>query len=191
MIFVSYSFSNFSHSICLIRLLFVIKQLIQYCLTVTPHAKRAFFISFVSLSLSLLSCTLVIISYVTDIFNRTGSSLSEKNSSILISITQIIANLVLLNIVERINRRVIIKSCFSANSTVFTIIFFYRIFADTLHMVVAVSNGKLLLICRILFVLVQKTRIRMDATILCCLHRLFQLAWTSSDSIDDHQWNIS
>lgn len=46
--------------------------------------------------------------YVTDIFYRSGSSLSEKNSSILVSITQIIANLVFLNIVERVNRKVCI-----------------------------------------------------------------------------------
>lgn len=46
---------------------------------------------------------------MTDIFTKTGSSLSAKNSSLLVSITQIIANLVLLNIIERINRRVLIN----------------------------------------------------------------------------------
>lgn len=83
---------------------------------VTPHAKRAFFISFTSLALSFLSGTLTILAYVTDIFTRTGSSLTEKNSSLLVSITQIIANLVMLNIVERFNRRVFLLFVFiSAN----------------------------------------------------------------------------
>lgn len=82
----------------------------------TPHAKRAFFISFTSLALSFLSGTLTILAYVTDIFTRTGSSLTEKNSSLLVSITQIIANLVMLNIVERFNRRVFLLFVFiSAN----------------------------------------------------------------------------
>lgn len=74
--------------------------------TVTPQAKKAFFIAFTSLTLSFLSGTITIVSYVTDIFIKTGSSFSAKNSSLLVSITQITANLVLLNIVERINRRV-------------------------------------------------------------------------------------
>lgn len=77
-----------------------------FSLSVTPHAKKASFIAFTSLTLSFLSGTITIVSFVTDIFTRTGSALSEKNSSILMSIAQIVANLVFLNIVERVNRRV-------------------------------------------------------------------------------------
>lgn len=62
--------------------------------------------------MSFFSGAFVILSYVTDIFTKTGSALSEKNSSILISITQIIANIMLLNIVERINRKVIESQIF-------------------------------------------------------------------------------
>ncbi|XP_031623102.1 uncharacterized protein LOC116340647 [Contarinia nasturtii] len=71
----------------------------------TPQAKKALFIGFVSLTLSFLSGTLTIISYVTDIFEKTHSSLSEKHSSILVSVVQLTANLLLLNIVERFNRK--------------------------------------------------------------------------------------
>lgn len=74
----------------------------------SPHARRAFFIAFTSIMLSFLTGIIILMGYVTDIFYRSGSSLTEKNSSILVSITQIIANLVLLNIVERVNRKVCI-----------------------------------------------------------------------------------
>ncbi|XP_055308694.1 facilitated trehalose transporter Tret1-like isoform X2 [Sitodiplosis mosellana] len=71
----------------------------------TPQAKKAIFISFMALALNFASGTMVIMSYVTDIFTKTGSSLSTKNSSLLVSITQITANVLFLNCVERINRR--------------------------------------------------------------------------------------
>lgn len=74
--------------------------------TVTPHAKKAFLFSIAFIVLGFLSGAFVILSYVTDIFVKTGSSLTPNNSSILISVTQIIANLCFLNIVERFNRRV-------------------------------------------------------------------------------------
>ena len=80
---------------------------------VTPQAQKAFFISFTSLLLCFTAGTMTMLSYVTDIFSKTGSSLSEKNSSLLISITQIIGNLVVLNIIERFNRRVCSKRLFS------------------------------------------------------------------------------
>ncbi|XP_055296383.1 facilitated trehalose transporter Tret1-like [Sitodiplosis mosellana] len=71
----------------------------------TPQAKKAFFIAFTAFTLSFLSGTMTIVSYVTDIFVKTGSSFSAKNSSLFIAIIQISANLVLLNFVERVNRR--------------------------------------------------------------------------------------
>lgn len=72
----------------------------------SPQAKKAFIISLSSLILSFFCCTLVIIVYVTDIFSKTGSALSENNSSLLISVTTLIGNLVFLSIVERFNRKV-------------------------------------------------------------------------------------
>lgn len=80
---------------------------INHFLLVTPQAKRAIFISFMALTLNFASGTVVILSYVTEIFTKSGSSLSTKNSSLLVSITQITANVIFLLIVERINRRVI------------------------------------------------------------------------------------
>lgn len=64
------------------------------------------FIAFSLYTLCLASGSLTILSYVTDIFTKTGSSLSPKNASLLVSVTQIIGNLVFLNIVERFNRKV-------------------------------------------------------------------------------------
>lgn len=84
---------------------------ILYGYLVTPQAKRAIFISLTSLTLSFASGTVIILCYVTDIFAKSGSSLPTKHSSLLVSITQITANLIFLNTVERINRRVCIKSC--------------------------------------------------------------------------------
>lgn len=73
------------------------------------HAIKAFSISFTVIIFGYLCGSVTIIVYITDIFSITGSPLSEKNSSILISITTLIGNLVLLNIVERFNRRVCIS----------------------------------------------------------------------------------
>lgn len=63
-------------------------------------------IAFISLVLSFLSGNITISSFVTAIFAETGSTLSEANSSILIVAVQIFANLLVLNIVDRIDRRV-------------------------------------------------------------------------------------
>ncbi|XP_031623613.1 facilitated trehalose transporter Tret1-like [Contarinia nasturtii] len=71
----------------------------------TPQARKTFSIAFTILLLSITSGTWTMLAYVTDIFEKTGSSLSSKNSSLLISITQIFANVLLLNVIERINRR--------------------------------------------------------------------------------------
>lgn len=81
-----------------------------------------------------MSGAFVILSYVTDIFTKTGSSLSANNSSILISVTQIIANLWFLNIVERFNRRVIITCAhFHSCKTFRSIIFSWFKYSQTLY----------------------------------------------------------
>lgn len=102
------------------RKCFLLKKIVKTFLG-SPHARRAFFIAFTGIVLSFLTGIIILMGYVTDIFYRSGSSLSEKNSSILVSITQIIANLVLLNIVERVNRKVCIFSQlnFAEFSTIF------------------------------------------------------------------------
>lgn len=79
--------------------------MVAYLVSGTPHAKRAFAITIPSLFLSLFTGVLSIPSFTTFIFNETGSSLSEKDSSILVSIITLAANLVTLNIIERFNRR--------------------------------------------------------------------------------------
>lgn len=71
----------------------------------SQHAKRAFFISFTSVVLSILCSTYAITGYVTDIFNKTGSIFTEKQSSILIAVITLCTNLFFLCIVERINRK--------------------------------------------------------------------------------------
>lgn len=81
-------------------------------LLVTPKAKRSIFVVFVSLTISFLSCATVILSYITTIFEQTGSPLSSKYSSFLISVVQLFANVIFLNIVERFNRMVCNFECF-------------------------------------------------------------------------------
>lgn len=73
--------------------------------SVTAKAKKAICVAFVSLLLSFFSCATVTFNYVEDIFKRTGST-SSKEYSLLISIVQLVANLIFLNIVERFKRRV-------------------------------------------------------------------------------------
>ncbi|XP_031622939.1 facilitated trehalose transporter Tret1-like [Contarinia nasturtii] len=70
----------------------------------TPKAKRSIFIAFVSLVISFLSCATVMLSYITNIFEKTGSPFSSKYSSFLISLVQLFANIIFLNIVERFKR---------------------------------------------------------------------------------------
>lgn len=57
------------------------------------------------ITLGYSSGILTILAFITQIFQETGSILTEKQSAILISFTQIMGNIVLLNIVERFNRR--------------------------------------------------------------------------------------
>lgn len=76
----------------------------------SKHARKAFFISFTSMFLSIVCGTLLILSYVTDIFSKTGSPLSANTSSLLISVTLVVGNIVFLNIVERFNRKVCVYS---------------------------------------------------------------------------------
>lgn len=85
-------------------------------MTGTPHAKKSLFISFTMIMLAYLTGTVTILNYITYIFKQTGSALTEKHSSVLVSITQLTGNLVFMNIVERFNRRVcmailMVKSC--------------------------------------------------------------------------------
>lgn len=74
----------------------------------SPQAKRAFFISITGVLLSFFSGIWIILTYITDVFNKTGSSLSEKHSSLLVSIAPLFTNFLFMNIVERFNRKVCI-----------------------------------------------------------------------------------
>lgn len=143
---------------------------------------KAFFISFISLTLSFASCTLVILGYLIDIFTKSGSTLSAKDSSLLISITQVLANLVLLNILERINRRVSVSLIFLCMSYHFISVS-YVIPSDTLHRVISVDNGKFFLVRCLRITMDRRSTLRMDADILFGVHHLFQLVWLNSHTV--------
>lgn len=81
-------------------------QMICILILVTPEAKKAIRIASIALGLSFLAGNVTVIGFVTAIFVETGSSLSPANSSILVTAVQIVANLLVLNIVDRIDRRV-------------------------------------------------------------------------------------
>lgn len=72
----------------------------------SPHAKKAFFVSFASMNIGFFCGIWFMATYVTDIFDKTGSTFSPKNSSILISIVTLFTNLLFSSIVERFNRKV-------------------------------------------------------------------------------------
>ncbi|XP_055296384.1 facilitated trehalose transporter Tret1-like [Sitodiplosis mosellana] len=70
----------------------------------SPKAKKAICVAFLSLLLSFLSCATVTFNYVERIFERTVSS-NTKDYSLGISIVQLVANVIFLTIVERFKRR--------------------------------------------------------------------------------------
>lgn len=86
----------------------------------TPQAKKAYFIAFTAYILCFFSGLFVFLGYVADIFSKTGSLLSVKNASLLVSITTLLGNLTCSAIVEKFNRRV---SC-NFHSETFTIFIF-------------------------------------------------------------------
>lgn len=107
--------------------------------------------------LAYLNGALVFIAYITYIFKETGSYLSEKDSSILVSITQITSNIIFISIVERFNRRVcnLIMKCHCPMRTsrdMARVSFNYQndrfwcIFTDTLRLVIIVRSTCLLFI---------------------------------------------
>lgn len=176
------------------------------------RAKKAFFIAF---TLLILTCpTWMLMGYVTDIFNRSGSSFSEKKSSLLISVTTILANLLFLNIVERFNRKVcyIHRQFWAKNLPINEVFmvgmfgiyakFWVKIsnlirnlkrtfwFSDAVHLFINYDVNIFLNVCDVLIVLAQTTRIRVDAAAVFCLHHLFQWHGTNAHSIHCRLWNI-
>lgn len=163
--------------------------MISFTILGTPHAKKAFFISFLSLMLSFFCGTIVMIAYVTTIFSKTGSSLSEKTSSLLIAVTTLVANFVFLNIVERFNRMVCNRlkhffrpfkcESFSNSQSILNIL----LETDTLYRLSDFNCGKLLFIWCILFAVAQPTRLPMDASIYFFINHFYQLHGIDAGSV--------
>lgn len=159
--------------------------------SVTRHVIKAFLISFISLTLSFASCTLVILGYLIDIFTKTGSSLSAKDSSLLISITQILANLVLLNILERINRRVSLFFPCQCQCQYTQYSIFENYILQTLYIGSSLLTMASFFPIRCLFDAVDWSAcVRLDANILFGLYNFFQLVRTHSRSIRCNYGNI-
>lgn len=78
--------------------------------SVTPQAKTAFFISISLTAMYIISGTAVLMDFSAEIFARTGSSISSKSSSLLVSVTKLTGNLIFLVVVEKLRRKV----CFYA-----------------------------------------------------------------------------
>lgn len=122
----------------------------------TRHAKTSLFISFSMVALAYLTGTVTILSYITVIFEQTGSALSEKHSSILVIVTQVwivihsencsthtqtytnsfkyyisfqlTGNLVFMNIVERFNRKTLYISSALSTAVLFFLFGAYGFF---------------------------------------------------------------
>lgn len=84
------------------RTLFSIKCLFL----VSPQAKKAFYISITLAAIYILSGTIVIADYSTEVFARTESSISPKSSTLFVSIAKFTANVIFLVIVEQFSRKV-------------------------------------------------------------------------------------
>lgn len=149
--------------------------------SVTREAKRAMFISFTSLSLSFIGGTMIIIQYVTAIFDKTGSSMSDKDSSLLVSIVQLSTSIVVLNIVDRFNRRVPIyfpKFKFHACrlNDHFSI-------SDPVPLVIVFNYSSISLVCYSLYILVNKSNSSLDVTIFLWCDYVLRLLGRRSDTI--------
>lgn len=150
----------------------------------TRKAKRAMLISFMSLFLSFIGGVPVIFGYVTAIFNRTGSSMSEKDSSLLISFVLLSANIVVLNIVDRFNRRVLIQ----ITKIILIVSIFNRIFSisDIVSLVIGYNYSRIFLIQHSLSILDIKSESNLDATIFLCFNYFFRFSRRHADSIYYH-----
>lgn len=73
--------------------------------SVNRRARKAAFIGICSFALAALQGFGVLISYVTEIFTTTNSSISANNASIIILTILIVSNLVFINLVDRAGRR--------------------------------------------------------------------------------------
>lgn len=160
--------------------------------SVTPHAKRAFFISFTPLTLSFISGSSVMINYATAIFKKTGSSLSDKDSALLLPIVQILANILMLGIVERFNRRVNNFHQFKKTNVLNESSNYFHSFSysDAVHLVITFNYSQLPLFRCLLLVLDGESCIQMDSTILFCLHRFLQLLRSNANSLRNHMWSV-
>lgn len=74
-------------------------------IAVSRTSLKAFAFAFSALSLSMLSGINTTINYVTDIFTETGSGLSAIDCSIITTVIQIIANFVIIHVIDRFSRR--------------------------------------------------------------------------------------
>lgn len=63
--------------------------------------------------------------------------------------------------------------------------------ADTVHLVFVFDHRQLFIIWFLLLVLAKESCIRMDATVLLCMHHLFQLHGIASNTLYYHDRNIS
>lgn len=99
----------------------------------TLQAKRACFVAFTAYFLCFACGIYVLTNYMTDIFAKTGSSLSPKTSSLTVAITTMIGNLLFFAIVEHFSRKVCDRNrFFSFPCESFKGIYFF-IFPVALH----------------------------------------------------------
>lgn len=74
--------------------------------SVTPQAKKAFYISISMVTMYILSGTIILMDYSADIFARTESSISAKSCSLYTSIAKFTGNVIFFVIVEQFSRKV-------------------------------------------------------------------------------------
>lgn len=139
--------------------------------SVTPQAKTAFFISISLTAMYIISGTAVLMDFSAEIFARTGSSISSKSSSLLVSVTKLTGNLIFLVVVEKLRRKV----CFYAfEFSRVTFHGFWLTFSDFLHWINICVSCFFLAIWHILLTMDASTGARLDARLLCCMHQFQQ-----------------
>lgn len=104
----------------------------------TRNALKAMFISFTLLVLSLFTFCHTLPLFVTETFERTGSSFNTKDSSIFISIVTLVTNMVFATVVERFSRKVSIKIKIFLQSV---LKFLFFILLQLLHVVSAIFTA--------------------------------------------------
>lgn len=169
----------------------IIVWIIFLRISVTREAKKSLLIATVLITLCLLVGNGIMLDFETEIFVETGSSLSPAKSSVIVIVVKVIANLLVLYVVDHFDRRVwsTTKRLFSTFSRIEkkTRIFIVSGLVDD---IIYRNSNSLCGIRNLLHVLFAYTLLGMAAAILPGNNHICWMRGCSTDLIYYYQWNF-